>query len=279
MFPIHQQSMITSLWTLFESGQYSDMTVICGPEEFKVHRAVEGQTNLINLAEDDPPSIRRMLAYLYIFDYDAAGKIASPAHYMRDTSDHIDYISKAIEEYKDAFPGSCQDYHALQMNHVVVYAVADKYDIPDLKQLAKTKLQKSLEGLTADPRAVFMTIFETTPDSDTGLRDVVADLYAEEIDIVMNGTEMVSLLLEHGDLGLGVIRRVLDTHKRQMAQEAAKNEALRESLTDLKVKVRLVHGYAADTVMPMEGGGPQVHSSALERVKRLRKDLRSLAEE
>lgn len=40
MDPTHHEAMVTSLQTLFESSQYSDMNVRCGFEEFKLHRAI-----------------------------------------------------------------------------------------------------------------------------------------------------------------------------------------------------------------------------------------------
>jgi hypothetical protein len=40
MSDIHNSSMVAGMVELFESGKYSDVTIRCGGEEWKVHRGV-----------------------------------------------------------------------------------------------------------------------------------------------------------------------------------------------------------------------------------------------
>jgi len=103
----------------------------------------EAASNTIDLEDDDPAIIRRMVNYMYQLDYTYEPKAEHETSHM--------------------------------MIDVQMYAIADKYDIPGLKRLAILKFR----GLTnaswktpAFPEAI-KAIYETTPDSDRGLRDVV----------------------------------------------------------------------------------------------------------
>lgn len=70
------------------------------------------------------------------------------------------------------------------MNNVVVYAVAQKYDIPELKELAKERLTKSLRegGLMADLPSIVDAIYETTPSTEVGLRNVATAFCKDSIE-------------------------------------------------------------------------------------------------
>lgn len=67
------------------------------------------------------------------------------------------------------------------MIDVLMYAIADKYDMPGLKRLALLKFTALVNAswrTAAFPTAI-KAIYETTPDSDRGLRDVVIKKSAE----------------------------------------------------------------------------------------------------
>ncbi len=40
MLDIHQKDLLSALNNLFSSSKYSDLTVRCGPDEYKVHRSI-----------------------------------------------------------------------------------------------------------------------------------------------------------------------------------------------------------------------------------------------
>ena len=61
-------------------------------------------------------------------------------------------------------------------NHVGLYAVADKYNLPSLKKVVKSAFVQDLGGrkVTAEEFAQAAHLaYTTTPDSDRGLRDVI----------------------------------------------------------------------------------------------------------
>jgi hypothetical protein len=64
--------------SLLEAGKYSDLTIICGPKKFAVHRAIicsrsrffdgacthafrEAETGIIDLSDDDPEAVEQMI--------------------------------------------------------------------------------------------------------------------------------------------------------------------------------------------------------------------------
>ncbi|KAI9717552.1 MAG: hypothetical protein M1812_004693 [Candelaria pacifica] len=81
--------LLASNASLFESGEHSDLTIVCGESQFKVHRAIVGPrskalgrmcqqgdgafeealTGRIHLEHDDPMIVEKMLSFLYRLDY------------------------------------------------------------------------------------------------------------------------------------------------------------------------------------------------------------------
>ncbi|EGP89096.1 unnamed protein product [Zymoseptoria tritici ST99CH_1A5] len=63
--------------------------------------------------------------------------------------------------------------------HTQVYALAEKYDIPSLKQLAKTKFEVAAACYYDAPELAdaIESVYSTTVDSDRGLRGVVLQLF------------------------------------------------------------------------------------------------------
>lgn len=103
----------------------------------------EGKTGEVNLTEDEPEIIDRMLDYLYRLDY---------------------------SDLPPPTPQMCEG--RLTVN-ACMYALGDKYEIWALKELAK---QKSIKALEEDwSGESFLTALEivwtTTPHSDRELRD------------------------------------------------------------------------------------------------------------
>ncbi|KAM5526659.1 BTB/POZ domain-containing protein [Fusarium oxysporum f. sp. phaseoli] len=79
-------ALLRCLKQLFDDGTYSDLTIVCGDNHHKVHKAIvcprseffasacngpfqEGESSVIHLPEDDPFAVKAMLHYLYHLDY------------------------------------------------------------------------------------------------------------------------------------------------------------------------------------------------------------------
>ena len=122
------------------------------------------------------------------------------------------------------------------MNNAKVYALADKFEVLDLKELAKSKFEISL---TKDPPAEVISevigfVYGHTPSDDRSLRDLLADYCAKEIDQLQTCPEFRSIMENVGafcfDLSLGLIasrqvfmseRTCLTKEKKLLFQEIA----------------------------------------------------------
>ncbi|GME36517.1 putative btb poz-like protein [Neofusicoccum parvum] len=114
----------------------------------QIHGFKEARTGVIDMEDDDFADVRALLEYLYTQDY------------------HVDRVDGT-------------HYIDTQMFfHTDVYAIAEKYDVPKLKRLAASKFALTLDdknrGYEAtDFPCVVARVYNTTPASDRGLRDIV----------------------------------------------------------------------------------------------------------
>ena len=272
MDPIHQESMTESLRDLFESSRYSDLAVRCGAKEFRLHRAIvctrskffatacngqysESRNGIITLREDDLPTVYRMFVYLYMLDYDDSGldvDAASIEPYNLNTS----------REYETAEAGLSTEQKRARnqlINNVAVYAIGEKYDIPELKHLAASKFDDALKGTDADLLSVLPAlidaVFETTPSTDTLLRNVMIKHCHAHAKALTNDDSSCQTSLQHPDFCLGLVREVIIERENnaKQAQEVAKShetevEILRWRLKDINRKVGSLE-YAAENAL------------------------------
>jgi len=154
------ESSFDGLHKLLDNSDYSDFTVECGAKTWRVHRAIvcsrskyfkkacdgdfkEAREATLTFEDEDPALIEEMLVYLYTMQYPQ-----TPCG-----------LRKAKDMVLDAR----------------MYGIADKYDLPDMKQ----KVFKAFEPLLAmywtdlQFTEVACCVYEMTIDSDRGLRDLV----------------------------------------------------------------------------------------------------------
>ncbi len=113
----------------------------------------ESESNTIDLSDDTKCVIYRMVEFLYRGDYQEI--------------DHPDYqtLDKDIIDRSGA-------HHAVL--HASMFAVADKYDIAALGDLAKEKFDKAIENIDNQHYMdVINHVYSTTPESYRGLRDKI----------------------------------------------------------------------------------------------------------
>lgn len=80
--------------------------------------------------------------------------------------------------------------------HVKIYATADRYDVPKLKNLARTKFGQTLENARIHDvqdglYKVLKDVYTTTPETDRGLRDHVLQFCASHNEIVLGKRNFV----------------------------------------------------------------------------------------
>ncbi len=94
------------------------------------------------------------------------------------------------------------------MANTLVYSIADKYDIENLKVLAKVKFE-DLASAAWDCEefpAIVATVFDSTPDTDLGLRDVVSNICAARIDELLASETWTELIANDGAIGVAVFK-------------------------------------------------------------------------
>ena len=168
---------IASLWN---SEKYSDLTITTQGRCFKVHKAIvctqskvftamsdagfkESSTAILPLEHDNPAAIECMVKFLYTGDYDGQ------AYLTMDTDYGMDSVLGTI----------------LMLN-VLVYSLADKYDIEPLKILAEFKFYDIADRkMGEDFPAVVTAVFEATRSSDIGLRSLVCSICTCHLDEIL----------------------------------------------------------------------------------------------
>jgi hypothetical protein len=104
------------------------------------------------------------------------------------------------------FPPAKGDAKQLLL-HAKMYEIADKYDVVDLKQLAREKfLRATAQYWNSElfaPAAHYA--FSTTPEQDKGLRDVVSKTISTHM-VLLNKPAVEALLTEFNGLAFGLLK-------------------------------------------------------------------------
>ncbi|KAI4947256.1 hypothetical protein J4E91_006606 [Alternaria rosae] len=186
----------------YKNGDFTDLVISCGNSTFDVHSVVVGSAceffaknikfggkeadeRRIDLPDDDPEMIRRLIAYLYLGDYDPTDDVgiaafeqlkqyepntaAAPAHHPRrgvfgSSQPHdqcaclalnlknIEQAALKVEQQKKASqyvshrkPDNSIEITSPLTIHAGMYALADKYQVKGLGRLAKIKFRDSLD--------------------------------------------------------------------------------------------------------------------------------------
>ena len=202
MSPSLSKSLIEGTTRLLNSEKYSDLTITSQTRSFKVHKAVictqskvlaamsdagfkETSTAILGLEHDHPAAIECMVTFLYTGDYDDEAAV--------DTDTRL-------------------------MLHALVYSLADKYDIQNLKRLAEVNFENMADGgMCDDFPAIVATVFETTYSNDEGLRGVVCRICVDHIDEVLASETWNGLFATNGEICCAVFKLA---HKRSVEEVA-----------------------------------------------------------
>lgn len=225
--PVFSQCFTDGIQRFYHANK-GDVTFVCGPLERNVHSLLlesrskvfesmlngpfqEGISKRIELKQQDPHLVTRMLEHLYGFDYSG------------------DKICVAdIEESS----------HVSELHtHVQMYALGDEYDMKDLKDEALWKFKKAMEAKKGQDDEleclieVIPTIYSTTLESDRGLRDLVVTWGASSLDQMKDMPEFRSAATEVPLYTIEVLpeflKRVEDRQKSNRTCTSCKNEQLR----------------------------------------------------
>ena len=153
-----------------------------------------------------------MLTYLYTLNYDDGDIIQAVTVPVSLSTVGVFADSSSEPEEVDDETIS----HHKRMNNVRVYALAEKYGIPALKELAKTKFEDyEASSNSVHNREVINAVFDSTPDTDLGLRNIVIQMSAKASDIEKNlqEGELAPVIRENGNFGLGMLREFVKLNR------------------------------------------------------------------
>ena len=148
-------------------------------------------------------------------------------------------FSEDAMDSKDASTSESQKrIHHRMLNNIAVYAIADKYDIPPLKEMARAKFQTIIS--TIRPYQEFPTVvkaaFDSTPQSDQGLRSIVTKFCALHVgELLQLQGPGASEMRDIGQLGWGILSLVKnnsDLERELQSEIDAANEVDRRKMEE-----------------------------------------------
>ncbi|KAK3334164.1 hypothetical protein B0T19DRAFT_484060 [Cercophora scortea] len=167
-----RKELMGSLHKLFENGLYSDLTIKCGPDEYKVHKAivstrskffkacdndffVEGRTGVVELREVDPVAVKLMVHFFYHLDYphqdppvkveDISPGPPSTDAVIRELEDEWNGVVIGLKKKKKRMETYVATGRAPNLSiHAKVYELGERYGIRGLKALALGKFKGEL---------------------------------------------------------------------------------------------------------------------------------------
>ncbi|KAF5689029.1 hypothetical protein FDENT_4531 [Fusarium denticulatum] len=96
-----------------------------------------------------------------------------------------------------------------------LYVLADKYDVPALRLLARDRFYRAVELVWEEAECfpdVVDELYETTPPTDTAMREIVCRLVAAVIHVPRVRDKMRNVMMKHGDFAVGVMEYYIHLH-------------------------------------------------------------------
>ncbi|KAL8895564.1 MAG: hypothetical protein Q9207_008116, partial [Kuettlingeria erythrocarpa] len=128
---------------------------------------------------------------------------------------------------------------ATSFNNITVYALAGKYDIQDLKDLATEKFRSRSDPyfwMQSDLFLALEVIYSNTPSGDRGLRDIISKLCAIRTDEFSENPRFRELMCKDGSMALDVL-----VHSRTIYKNDVKD--LEELLTDVETEEKMLEAF------------------------------------
>lgn len=222
----------------------------------------ESRNATIELSDDDPKSVERMLSHMYTDDYDEDDKFTfGPKSESKTTADTRFNLSGSegrelalnddahaepeltgppspLTTYSDLASDDAKEFWKVKTsavwNNIQVYALAEKYDVQPLKSLAAKRFKIGITGQweTDDILMVLAEVYNTTPNTDRQLRDDILPVCARYSDELIVLPEFHEMLRNDGALAVDVARML---HKDKQVVDIEVNE-LKEALRDLSAQ-------------------------------------------
>jgi hypothetical protein len=178
-----------------------------------------------------------MISYLYTLDYQDEEHLDEKAMDGLSIEDETVEATIATVGTKKG-PRLSEGSQPALFSSVRVYAIAEKYDIPALKTLARERFSKWAKNNWShkDFPILVREVFESTPDTDRGLRDIVSQLCAKHVKSFVQENGGLDVIEDLGELWLRVLRQVLKDKEEEMEQVRKCRAEERQSALEEKKK-------------------------------------------
>ncbi|KAF5628100.1 uncharacterized protein FTJAE_8975 [Fusarium tjaetaba] len=96
-----------------------------------------------------------------------------------------------------------------------LYVLADKYDVPALRLLARDRFCRAVELVWEEAECfpdVVDELYQTTPPTDTAMREIVCRLVAAVIHVPRVREKMRNVMMKHGGFAVGVMEYSIHLH-------------------------------------------------------------------
>ncbi|CAG8959316.1 hypothetical protein HYFRA_00013086 [Hymenoscyphus fraxineus] len=201
---------------------------------------LEASTKVIKLDDDIPEIVEHFLRYLYTGDYDYNAKHKEGAKDNQpstvkppenDTSSASRILGNDAESGDkggsvtggtEGLPqntsaesvGSARETVKMTelLAHTLVYTIADKFDVPGLKEVAVEKFKEALARIP-NPLDVWTevvrAVYGGTPESDRGLKDIAALFSIKNCQELLAKDDFVKLCEEKWEIGMEILRELV----------------------------------------------------------------------
>lgn len=179
----------------------------------------------MTLTDDDPEIVERMIKYLYTHRYDDSEDWDYESFRHRPQSVTLSeeklHPTTTASSTPPTTPSSSQESRSSKTpqspRSLHVYAIADKYLIYPLKDAARGRFAKwaSVHWSTPSFIAAVREIFDNETGNYSELKEVVLALMVQHADSLLSdhNEEMGSFLRDYSDVGVEVLRRVLEQNR------------------------------------------------------------------
>ncbi|PYH75791.1 hypothetical protein BO82DRAFT_12647 [Aspergillus uvarum CBS 121591] len=209
--------------------KYSDFTILCGEESFPAHKCIvcaqsgffsgamegvfiEATTNTVEIQED-PTLVKQAIEYLYTLDYQVISHNATERSHeqgnelsLTSSSCHVPDGETTIQETRGTSGQSPDTNDAGNTTpmldplsfHILMYSLADRLLVTGLKALAQKKVEYEMAqrlDAASFPQAV-LEIYNSTPKSDRGLRDLAVDITLRNLSLLRRKDEAADAIFQ-----------------------------------------------------------------------------------
>ncbi|RAL06346.1 BTB/POZ domain-containing protein [Aspergillus ibericus CBS 121593] len=230
--PIPLQELMNALANMRLNPKYSDFTILCGEESFPAHKCIvcaqsgffsgamegdfiEATTNTVEIQED-PTLVKQAIEYLYTLDYQVISHNTTERSHehgnelsLTSSSCHVPDGEVDTSTIQGAWETSGQSPDITDAGdttpmldplsfHILMYSLADRLLIKGLKALAQKKVEYEMAqrlDAASFPQAV-LEIYNSTPKSDRGLRDLAVDITLRNLSLLRRKDEAADAIFQ-----------------------------------------------------------------------------------